>query len=276
MQAIAAAPLCPLHVHPDSRSPLADDALCGWPLELLEQPCSGWYRVRTHYRYEGFAPAPALVLGEERARRWAEREKAVILRTAADFLDCPAVQGCCIATLVRGSLVAPLGPPEEDGWQRIALPDGREGYTRCDFLGEYYKTPPSVAPDELRARILRSALAYRGAQYRWGGKSSLGLDCSGLVFMAYFLNGILLYRDAKIVPGFPVRAIDPADLAPADLLFFPGHVALYLGGGRYLHSTARVGSSGVVVNSLDPASALYRPDLAGQRTAVGSVFPLEA
>ena len=102
----------------------------------------------------------------------------------------------------------------------------------------------------------------------------MGIDCSGLVFMAWRLNGVSLYRDAKIVEGYPVREIPRNALAPADLLFFPGHVALYLGEGRYLHSTARSGSCGVVVNSLDPADGSFRPDLAERLTAVGSVFPL--
>ena len=93
--------------------------------------------------------------------------------------------------------------------------------------------------------------------------------------MAWFANGVLLYRDAQIVPGFPVREIPRETMDVADLLFFPGHVALYLGGGRYLHSTARAGSSGVVINSLDPLAPDYRSDLAQPLTAVGSVFPLE-
>ena len=133
-----------------------------------------------------------------------------------------------------------------------------------------------LLPDSaLRRRVADAALAYLGVQYRWGGKSSLGLDCSGLAFMAWFANGVLLYRDAQIVPGFPVREIPRETMDVADLLFFPGHVALYLGGGRYPHSTARAGSSGVVINSLDPLAPDYRSDLAQSLTAVGSVFPLE-
>ena len=148
-------------------------------------------------------------------------------------------------------------------------------YTKRDFLEEYYETAPQIDPAALRRRVADAALAYLGVQYRWGGKSSLGLDCSGLTFMAWFANGVLLYRDAQIVPGFPVREIPRETMDVADLLFFPGHVALYLGGGRYLHSTARAGSSGVVINSLDPLAPDYRSDLAQSLTAVGSVFPLE-
>ena len=73
-------------------------------------------------------------------------------------------------------------------------------------------------------------------------------------------------------PGYPVRPISREELKPADLLYWPGHTALYLGDGRYLHATARAGSRGVVINSLDPQSASYRPDLAEPFPTCGSVF----
>lgn len=274
MNAVAVSPICPLYTAPNAASPLADEVLCGWPLEVLEEPCPGWLRVRTAYRYEGYAPAADLILGAGCARRWGERDKRVLLQSAADVLDRPAVEGRRITTLFRGALLSPLGKELEGGWQRICLSDGQEGYTRSDFLGTYYETPPAVSPEDLRRRVTGTALTYRGVQYRWGGKSPLGIDCSGLVFMAWWLNGVSLYRDAKIVEGYPVREIPLEALAPADLLFFPGHVALYLGEGRYLHSTARAGSCGVAVNSLDPAAPDFRADLAETITAAGSVFPL--
>ena len=59
---------------------------------------------------------------------------------------------------------------------------------------------------------------------------------------------------------------------PGDALFFPGHVALYLGEGRYIHSTGAAASGGVVINSLEPSDPLYREDLVKCLYAVGSVF----
>lgn len=57
-----------------------------------------------------------------------------------------------------------------------------------------------------------------------------------------------------------------------DLMFFPGHVAMYLEDGLYIHSTGRAGSDGVTFNSLDPASPLYREDLDLKMTAAGTYF----
>ena len=65
MNAVALSPICPLYTAPSAASPLADEVLCGWPLEVCEQPCPGWVRVRTDYRYEGYAPAAGLILAGE-------------------------------------------------------------------------------------------------------------------------------------------------------------------------------------------------------------------
>ncbi|MCD8335789.1 MAG: serine hydrolase [Lachnospiraceae bacterium] len=141
----------------------------------------------------------------------------------------------------------------------------------ADFFREHFL---SNIPEEVsfRANLVKSARAYLGVQYRWGGKSSLGLDCSGLVFMSYLENGVLIYRDAKIVEGYPVKEIPRKQLKPGDLIFFPGHVAMYLGEDRYIHSTAYKATPYVTINSLNPADEDYRDDLAHGITACGSVF----
>ena len=61
--------------------------------------------------------------------------------------------------------------------------------------------------DELAAALMQRRTIYLGAQYRWGGKTPLGIDCSGLVSMAYLLSGVIIYRDAAIKPGFALHEI---------------------------------------------------------------------
>ena len=89
---------------------------------------------------------------------------------------------------------------------------------------------------------------------------------------AYMQCGVLIYRDARIVEGWPMHQIPFADKKRGDALYFPGHIALYLGEGRYIHSTGASASGGVVINSLDPNDPLYREDLVKSLYAVGSVF----
>ena len=103
----------------------------------------------------------------------------------------------------------------------------------------------------------------------WG--LPIGIICARIYYVIFYLS---LYRDARLVDGFPARPIPFEARKPGDLLYFPGHIALYLGNDRYIHSTARAGSDGVVINSLDPAAPDYRADLREKLYAVGSVFPL--
>jgi cell wall-associated NlpC family hydrolase len=85
-------------------------------------------------------------------------------------------------------------------------------------------------------------------------------------------SGILIYRDARIRPEYPVREIPREQMKKGDLIFFPGHVAIYDENGQYVHATGWKGTPWVTVNSLNPASERYRPDLAEKIIAVGSVF----
>ena len=126
--------------------------------------------------------------------------------------------------------------------------------------------------EKLRERLTASAREFLGTQYRWGGKSSQGIDCSGLVFMSYLDQGILVYRDAQIMEAYPVKEITEEQIRKGDLIFFPGHVAMYLGEQRYIHATGYVKTPYVTINSLRESDPDYRADLAGKITGYGSIF----
>lgn len=269
MRGVVAAPVCPLLAEPRPDSPLADQALHGMVVETLGRVGDYW-RIRTPYRYEGYAPAGCLCVGDGLADTWAARSKKTLLhKNAMDVLARPSFQAPTHITLPLGSVVAVEGE-DEDGWQGVRLADGRLGFVRASWLGDCPGSPANLPEDLLRKRLVETALRYRYAPYRWGGKTPWGIDCSGLAFMAYWLSGMVIWRDAAIRPGFDLVEIQKEQMAQGDLLFFPGHVAMYMGQGRYLHATGHPGSDGVTVNSLDPADPDYRPDLAHAVTHVGS------
>ena len=268
--------------------------------------------VVTFYGYHGFVRRDALKFVSEDALRDYLPQPLVLVGRATDVLSLPKVQGVRMLELERGGVLRRQHETAEEaeahkGWAKVLLTDGRTGYVRDvalepvryemtavfsqreglafnDALAEALTTtaerlvPDAVArwyggsEEAFRAAVCAQAKKYRGTEYRWGGKSGRGIDCSGLVSSAYMQCGVLIYRDAKIVEGWPMHEVAFEDKKPGDALFFPGHVALYLGEGRYIHSTGAAVSGGVVINSLEPEDPLYRDDLVKSLYAVGSVF----
>lgn len=270
MKAIVNKTVCPLYRKPSRESTRVDEVLYGMVVEVLEQLSPGWCRVRTHYRYEGIAAWEDLK--PQGAEDWLEQPKILVYtKNQCDVLSEPKVQGWVMQELTRGCLVVPAGEPE-DGWQPVRLADGRKGYLPEKVMKPQPEAPVSREEGQLRQALVEAAMLYQGSHYRWGGKSPLGIDCSGLCSMAYLLCGIVIYRDAEIREGFPLHEIPRENMGPGDLLFFPGHVAMYLGQGRYCHSTARSGSNGFAINSLNPHDDDYREDLDKSLTQVASLF----
>lgn len=250
---------------------VSDELLSGWLLTVME--CKGdFLKIITHYGYTGWVHAKDVhKISQEEYGMWNIRSGSLLLLTQrlTDILIAPKVQAPIAATLFMGSTVIPLGSIK-DGWQKVRLADNTLGYVPAIALTA---SPfPAVSQTELRSCIINYALSYLGTQYRWGGKTHEGIDCSGLTFMSYFMCGILIYRDAAIKKGYPVREIPLSQIKPADLLYFPGHVALYLGNNKYIHATGNLNSYGCVISSLNSRDMDYRADLAESLYAVGSVF----
>lgn len=270
MKAIVNVPICPLYDKPTRQTTVVDEVLYGMVVEIEDEVMPGWLKIKTHYRYEGIVCDEDLLLDDEAVEAWEAAQKKVVLnKNFCDVLSDPKVQGWIKTTLPLGSLVCPMGEAE-DGWQQVQLADGDTGYVMTNILGEYHTAPISEDEEILRAELTKAALRFRNTHYRWGGKSPNGIDCSGLCSVAYMLCGILIYRDASIVEGFPMHEITMDAMKPGDLLFFPGHVAMYLGDNRYCHSTGK--GNGFAINSLNPEDHDYREDLHKNITQIGSYF----
>jgi len=188
-----------------------------------------------------------------------------------------------------GRCLEVLAPLQAGQRLRVRLrEDGYPGWLEPQaLLGQALAaTPPR--PRLLSAAQISAALpallafAERARQqpnhYLWGGSLGPDYDCSGLIQTAFAAAGIWLPRDAYQQERFcqPV-AVAPGCyslLRPADLIFFGRpqrctHVGLYLGGGRYLHSSGREhGRDGLGIDGLDPqlqdpVSGHYRRELRG-------------
>jgi len=260
-----------LKSEPKEASENADEVLFGMNVEILKEVENNWFYVRTHYDYEGYINGDNLIINDELSKKWGKDKNIVVINSFADVLNKPEASGYEIASLTRGANLISCGEISENKrFLKVKLPSGEKGWIRKSFTSNL-KTDYEIKDEEkLRENLAKSALSYLGTQYRWGGKSPLGIDCSGLCSMAYMLNGILIYRDADIKEGFPVREIPFTNIKKGDLIFFPGHVAMYLRDGNYVHSST---SNDVVkVNSFNKNAGNYNEYLGMCAKRAGSIF----
>jgi hypothetical protein len=85
---------------------------------------------------------------------------------------------------------------------------------------------------------------FLGTPYLWGGASSYGYDCSGYVGRLYDYADIQIPRDADLQQNF-CRKIEEKELKFGDLIFFPGHVGMYIENGNMVHANLTQGGVGV-------------------------------
>lgn len=143
-----------------------------------------------------------------------------------------------------------------NGWSRIRTAYDYPGWIREDVLVDGTGTLTGASP---YVDPIEAARTYLGAPYEWGGMTGRGIDCSGLVHMAYRLTGRLVPRDAHQQEA-EASAIDEDDARPGDLVCFgePGrahHIGFFLGDGRILHATGRDGVEAVVEEPLENVAA---------------------
>jgi cell wall-associated NlpC family hydrolase len=128
------------------------------------------------------------------------------------------------------------------GWVRVTTAYGYRGWIAADALSP--EPAGGWLPPAREGDPVDEARSYLGAPYVWGGMSERGIDCSGLVHMAWRRLGRLVPRDAVQQAQAAVSVDEPR---AGDLAVYGAeeitHIAFWLGGGRILHAA---GGRGVV------------------------------
>lgn len=107
-----------------------------------------------------------------------------------------------------------------------------------------------------RRAVVDAACGWIGVPYKYGGNTRSGVDCSGLVCMAFEKGAGLKLPRSSAEQAKWCKSVSQSRLQPGDLIFFTNkrgggrinHVAIYVGDGRMVHSTS---SRGVTISSLD-------------------------
>lgn len=136
-------------------------------------------------------------------------------------------------TLYMGSYVKTTAY-EKDGFREIEGVNGESFYVHSKCIE---KRRTEFDADKL----IKTAKAFIGAPYKWGGKTCNGIDCSGFVAMCYHSCGIEIYRDSD-PDKMPIgRRIGFDGLEKGDIVYLKGHVGLYVGKGVVVHASWREG-----------------------------------
>jgi cell wall-associated NlpC family hydrolase len=277
-----------MRLKPDYESPLETQSLMGTVVEIIGEE-GYWRQVVTPEPYTAWCTNLGLVeMTAEQINEYKAAPKYICLVQHSGVYETPSLKGRRLSDLSMGNLVRvvytegkKVKPSIRKKWAEVMLPDGRKGWTPATdltFFAEWAGKQKITAEN-----IVNTAMTFEGTPYLWGGASSKGLDCSGLVRLTFMMNGHLLPRNASQQVNYGREIIMECDhsiasdseklyqemvkrtrnLQPGDLVFFGTpetfwskekitHVGIYIGNGKIIHASHKVR-----VNSLLPGEKNY-------------------
>lgn len=248
---------------PDHPAELVTQAILGTPVKVFKKGEDGYYLIQTPDGYISWLDDDGVqFMTEAEYNDWLSSPKIIYLREYGFSFSEPEVNSQPVSDLAAGNILKIMG--EDSDFYLVNYPDGRTAYVKKDEAKLFNDWYNSLNPTG--EAILKTAYRFMGIPYLWGGTSSKGMDCSGFTKTVYFLNGVILARDAsqQVNTGELVDTKDGwQNLQAGDLLFFGRkadenrkeritHVAIYIGNGDFIHAAGRV-----KINSFNPEKKYF-------------------
>lgn len=241
--------VCNIRSKPEHSAELATQALMGTPLKIYKEE-GGWYLVQTPDDYLGWVDDDGISLKTSKEMMaWLNSEK-VIYTDFFGFIYSDKDFSVSISDAVGGNIFEKIN--KSDNYFEVKLPDGRIGFVKINEAKEFTQwfSNLSFKADD----IIDVGKKMLGFPYLWGGTSFKGIDCSGYMKTIFFLNGLILPRDANqqaLIGEEILFDKEFSNLKPGDLIFFGRrgnqvrperitHVGIYIGDKKFLHSSGRV------------------------------------
>ena len=248
---------------PGHSGEMATQTLMGMPMRILEKRGS-WLRVVTPEGYIAWSNNGVQVMTNEEYQAWNKADKIVVTTHYTLFREQPLATAAVVRDGVWGNMVKANG--EQGPFYKVILPDGKQAFVAKADAQKYTDWLKQRNPTA--ANLIATGRQFVGFPYLWGGTSIKAVDCSGFVKSCFYLNGVVIPRDAsqQAKAGAEVDISNLNNLQPADLLFFGSkatetspmritHVGMYMGDGMFIHSNSSWAS--VTVESLIPGHPDY-------------------
>ena len=230
--AIVAVAAAPVRRKPDHRKEMVNQLLFGEAVKIIKTKGALWVKIQSlHDGYIGWMTNTLLQPIQE--------DNAITLNAfvTTDLLSTVMAGGKHLQIPIGSSLPFFEGMPDS---KQSGI--GKLGEVEYQFTGHYLKTDEQIPTAEL---ITQRTTAWLNVPYLWGGRTPLGIDCSGFVQVVYKLMGIDLPRDTwqQAQVGVPVKKF--ADVQTGDLAFFDNkedivHVGIILQDNTIIHSSGKV------------------------------------